>query len=116
VVTVYLTSRTRVVSSPGEREVPSQWLLFNEEGSLAKMTFFDDKPGSADVVALETTKCFGMASWSFLPAEEQSDYLDWNHQGTRLQAPTAKRKPKRVMACGTTISSQPRQLAVLPAS
>ncbi len=36
-------------------------------GFFGEMTVFDDKPRSADVVALEPTKCFGMASWSFMP-------------------------------------------------
>ena len=34
---------------------------------FGEMTIFDDKPRSADVVAVESTKCFGIASWSFFP-------------------------------------------------
>lgn len=36
-------------------------------GFFGEMTVFDDKPRSADVVAVEPTKCFGIASWSFFP-------------------------------------------------
>jgi CRP/FNR family transcriptional regulator, cyclic AMP receptor protein len=36
-------------------------------GFFGEMTVFDDKPRSADIVALELTKCFGIASWSFFP-------------------------------------------------
>ena len=34
---------------------------------FGEMTVFDDKPRSADIVATEPTKCFGIAAWSFLP-------------------------------------------------
>ena len=34
---------------------------------FGEMTVFDDKPRSADIVAIEPTKCFGIASWSFFP-------------------------------------------------
>ena len=34
---------------------------------FGEMTVFDDKPRSADIVAMEPTKCFGIASWSFFP-------------------------------------------------
>ena len=36
-------------------------------GFFGEMTVFDDKPRSADIVAIEPTRCFGMASWSFFP-------------------------------------------------
>ena len=36
-------------------------------GFFGEMTVFDDKPRSADIVAVEPTKCFGIASWSFFP-------------------------------------------------
>ena len=36
-------------------------------GFFGEMTVIDDKPRSADVVAVERTKCFGIASWSFYP-------------------------------------------------
>jgi CRP-like cAMP-binding protein len=36
-------------------------------GFFGEMTVFDDKPRSADIVAVEPTTCFGMTSWSFLP-------------------------------------------------
>jgi CRP/FNR family transcriptional regulator, cyclic AMP receptor protein len=36
-------------------------------GFFGEMTVIDDKPRSADVVAVVPTKCFGMASWSFFP-------------------------------------------------
>jgi len=36
-------------------------------GFFGEMTVVDDKPRSADVVAMEPTKCFGIASWSFFP-------------------------------------------------
>jgi CRP/FNR family transcriptional regulator/CRP/FNR family cyclic AMP-dependent transcriptional regulator len=36
-------------------------------GFFGEMTVFDDKPRSADVVALEPTKCFGITNWSFIP-------------------------------------------------
>jgi CRP/FNR family transcriptional regulator, cyclic AMP receptor protein len=36
-------------------------------GFFGEMTVFDDKPRSADIVALVPTKCFGIASWSFFP-------------------------------------------------
>ena len=34
---------------------------------FGEMTVFDDKPRSADIIAIEPTKCFGIAAWSFLP-------------------------------------------------
>jgi len=34
---------------------------------FGEMTVIDDKPRSADVVAVEPTRCFGMTSWSFTP-------------------------------------------------
>ena len=34
---------------------------------FGEMTVFDDKPRSADIVAVEPTSCFGIASWSFFP-------------------------------------------------
>ncbi len=34
---------------------------------FGEMSVIDDKPRSADVVAVERTKCFGMASWNFYP-------------------------------------------------
>lgn len=34
---------------------------------FGEMSVIDDKPRSADVVAVEPTKCFGMASWNFYP-------------------------------------------------
>ena len=36
-------------------------------GFFGEMTVFDDKPRSADIVAVEPTKCFGMTNWSFFP-------------------------------------------------
>jgi CRP/FNR family transcriptional regulator, cyclic AMP receptor protein len=36
-------------------------------GFFGEMTVFDDRPRSADVVAVEPTECFGIASWSFFP-------------------------------------------------
>ncbi len=36
-------------------------------GFFGEMTVFDDKPRSADVVAIERTTCFGMTNWSFIP-------------------------------------------------
>ena len=36
-------------------------------GFFGEMTVVDDQPRSADVVAVEQTKCFGIASWSFFP-------------------------------------------------
>ena len=36
-------------------------------GFVGEMTVFDDKPRSADIVAIQPTKCFGIASWSFFP-------------------------------------------------
>ena len=36
-------------------------------GFFGEMTVIDDKPRSADVVAVEPTECLGIASWSFLP-------------------------------------------------
>lgn len=41
-------------------------------GFFGEMTVFDDRPRSADVVALEPTTCFGMTSWSFI-AKMQSN-------------------------------------------
>lgn len=34
-------------------------------GFFGEMTVIDDKPRSADVVAIEPTKCFGVTAWSF---------------------------------------------------
>ena len=34
---------------------------------FGEMTVFDDNPRSADIVAVESTTCFGIASWSFFP-------------------------------------------------
>jgi len=36
-------------------------------GFFGEMTVFDDRPRSADIVAIEPTRCFGVASWSFFP-------------------------------------------------
>ncbi len=36
-------------------------------GFFGEMTVFDDKPRSADVVAVEPKRCFGMTNWSFIP-------------------------------------------------
>ena len=36
-------------------------------GFFGEMTVFDNEPRSADIVAVEPTKCFGIASWSFFP-------------------------------------------------
>jgi CRP-like cAMP-binding protein len=36
-------------------------------GFFGEMTVFDDKPRSADVVAVEPTSCFGITNWSFIP-------------------------------------------------
>jgi CRP-like cAMP-binding protein len=36
-------------------------------GFFGEMTVFDDKPRTADVVAMEETRCFGLTNWSFLP-------------------------------------------------
>lgn len=34
---------------------------------FGEMTIIDDKPRTADVVAVEPTRCFGMTAWSFDP-------------------------------------------------
>lgn len=34
---------------------------------FGEMTVIDDKPRSADVVAVEPTRCFAMTAWSFSP-------------------------------------------------
>lgn len=39
----------------------------NPGNFFGEMTIFDDKPRSADIIATEPTKCFGIAAWSFLP-------------------------------------------------
>ncbi len=36
-------------------------------GFFGEMTVIDDKPRSADVVAVEPTRCFGVTAWSFTP-------------------------------------------------
>ena len=36
-------------------------------GFFGELTVFDDKPRSADVVAVELTRCFGITNWSFIP-------------------------------------------------
>ena len=36
-------------------------------GFFGEMTVFDDKPRSADIVAVEPTRCFGITNWSFIP-------------------------------------------------
>ncbi|HME19713.1 MAG TPA: cyclic nucleotide-binding domain-containing protein [Nitrososphaerales archaeon] len=36
-------------------------------GFFGEMTVLDDKPRSADIVAAEETRCFGVPSWSFYP-------------------------------------------------
>jgi CRP-like cAMP-binding protein len=36
-------------------------------GFFGEMTVFDDRPRSADVVAIEPTRCFGVTNWSFIP-------------------------------------------------
>ena len=36
-------------------------------GFFGEMTVFDDKPRSADIVAIQPTRCFGIPSWSFFP-------------------------------------------------
>lgn len=36
-------------------------------GFFGEMTVFDDKPRSADVVALEPTRCYGITEWSITP-------------------------------------------------
>ncbi|MDA4119350.1 MAG: cyclic nucleotide-binding domain-containing protein [Thaumarchaeota archaeon] len=36
-------------------------------GFFGEMTVFDDKPRSADIVAVEPTTCFGITNWSFIP-------------------------------------------------
>jgi CRP/FNR family transcriptional regulator len=36
-------------------------------GFFGETTVFDDRPCSADVVAIEPTRCFGMTNWSFIP-------------------------------------------------
>ena len=36
-------------------------------GFFGEMTVIDDMPRSADVFAIEPTKCFGIAQWSFFP-------------------------------------------------
>jgi len=39
-------------------------------GFFGEMTVFDDKPRSADVVAVKPTKCFGITNWSLTPVLE----------------------------------------------
>ena len=39
----------------------------NPGNFFGEMSVLDDRPRSADVVAIEQTKCFGIASWSFFP-------------------------------------------------
>jgi CRP/FNR family cyclic AMP-dependent transcriptional regulator len=34
---------------------------------FGEMTVIDDRPRSADVVAIEPTRCFGVTAWSFAP-------------------------------------------------
>jgi CRP-like cAMP-binding protein len=41
-------------------------------GFFGEMAVFDDKPRSADVVAAEPTRCFGIPSWSFFPMLESN--------------------------------------------
>ena len=36
-------------------------------GFFGEMTVIDDRPRSADVVALQPTKCFGVTAWAFRP-------------------------------------------------
>lgn len=36
-------------------------------GFFGEMTVIDDKPRSADVIAVEPTTCFGLTEWSFFP-------------------------------------------------
>ncbi len=36
-------------------------------GFFGEMSMIDDKPRSADVVAVEPTRCFGVTEWSFTP-------------------------------------------------
>ncbi len=36
-------------------------------GFFGEMTVIDDKPRSADVVAIEPTRCLGVTAWSFTP-------------------------------------------------
>ena len=36
-------------------------------GFFGEMTVIDDKPRSADIVAVEPTRCFGIVSWSLIP-------------------------------------------------
>lgn len=41
-------------------------------GFFGEMTVFDDKPRSADVVAVQPTRCFGITNWSFIPVLENN--------------------------------------------
>lgn len=36
-------------------------------GFFGEMTVIDEKPRSADIVAVEPTRCFGITAWSFTP-------------------------------------------------
>ena len=36
-------------------------------GFFGEMTVIDDRPRSADIVAIEPTRCFGVTAWSFTP-------------------------------------------------
>ncbi len=53
----------RVEIRKGERKIAET----GPGGFFGEMTVFDDKPRSADVVAVEPTRCFGITSWSFIP-------------------------------------------------
>ena len=53
----------RVEVRKGERKIAET----GPGGFFGEMTVFDDKPRSADVVAVEPTRCFGITNWSFLP-------------------------------------------------
>jgi CRP/FNR family transcriptional regulator, cyclic AMP receptor protein len=51
----------------GKVEVGKKIAATGPGGFFGEMTVFDDKPRSADIVAVEPTRCFGITNWSFIP-------------------------------------------------